>query len=173
VSDSKLRHPLVEAIPRVFLNVVWGIKWGVILGAIPCGLSLIGAVVRATHSFEASGSTSSVTLRTALLVDVVGSLAAGTIMGLVRPLLRWRAGAIVTGIVDGIVWFVLAGTAVRGSPWNWGTPYWVGVMAAGMSIGGLVANGFWEDFIEPKLKGPKLPPGPAPPSPPLGLWRPR
>ena len=150
-------------------NLLWGVRLGLVVAAMLCcigvPLALLGGSEPLTHERIPAG--------TLLIVYLSGGFISGIVLGMARPLARWRVGAIVIGIVDGVICAALINMATDGAFWAWHGMQWFVTIVMGTSIGGITANWFWEDMVEPSLPGPELPPGPPPPRRPLGLWRPK
>ncbi|MGH7627289.1 MAG: hypothetical protein ACREOJ_18480, partial [Gemmatimonadaceae bacterium] len=108
-----------------------------------------------------------------MLLYAVAPIAGGLVVGLARPLARWRAGAIVVGIMAAfVIWSGICMT-VQGPVSHWRTDDWVLNTILAILTGIYLGNRVWEDTVEPTLPPPELPPGPPPPRRPLGQWRPR
>lgn len=153
---------------RVVQNVIWGVLRGLLCGSLLCGIGLLLRLLRGTHFLDSYG----IGFGTLLLTYLGASIGAGVIAGLCRPLLRTRSGAIVTGVFGGIFAFGVLVFAMQGPISGWGGFWIVAVVAVGAFGGARMGNGLWEEFVEPTLPRPSLPPGPPRPRPPLGLWHP-
>jgi len=150
-------------------NLAWGVAWGVGMGAVFCLLGVALFVMRGPGFLDGYG----ITFGTLMLVYLVGGAGAGAVVGLARPLLRWRVGAIATGIVGGTIVYGAVTVALVGPIGQWGTIERAVPVILGIFTGSLFGNRAWEEFVEPTLERPKLPPGPPTPRRPLGQWRPR
>jgi len=154
---------------RMSQNLVWGVRLGLVVAGMLCcigvPLALVGIGDPVTHERIPAG--------TLVVVYLSGGFISGIVLGLARPLARWRVGAIAIGIADGVICAALINMATDGAIWGWHSMQWIVTVIMGTSIGGITANWFWEDMVEPSLPGPELPPGPPPPRRPLGLWRPK
>ena len=169
MSAWALQSPLHRLRRRVSQNLLWGVRLGLVVAAMLCcigvPLALLGGSEPLTHERIPAG--------TLLIVYLSGGFISGIVLGIARPLARWRVGAIVIGIVDGVICAALINMGTDGAFWAWHGMQWFVTIVMGTSIGGITANWFWEDMVEPSLPGPELPPGPPPPRRPLGLWRPK
>jgi hypothetical protein len=159
----------VQPLLRLGKNLLWGMAWGSGMGAGFCLIGIALVAIRGPRLLQVYN----ITLGTLMLTYLVGGLGAGAIMGLARPLLRWRAGAIAVGIVGGTIAYGAVGIAMSGPISRWESSDWILAVLLGLIAGTWLGNSFWEKYVEPTLPPPELPPGPSPPRPPLGRWRPR
>jgi hypothetical protein len=79
-------------------NVRWGAGLGLIFGAIYSVIALGIYATRGSRPFATNG----VSLLALIAAYFGGGLAAGVVIGLFRPLLRWRLGAMVVGFIGAI-----------------------------------------------------------------------
>lgn len=163
------RHDSRSLAARIGLNLAWGGGIGAVVGLIFCTIATVQRIARGPQFIESYG----IGFGTLLLSYEAGCVAAGLLVGAARPLLRWRLGAIVVGMLAGTVAAGALGLGISGPIVGWGADAWTAVLVMGLLGGGWVGNSSWEKYVEPTLPGPELPPGPPPPPPPLGLWRPR
>lgn len=169
MSIASLVEAAVGDAARLARNLRWGIKWGVVMSGAFCLFTIAGFILNGLRP----PSDSHITLGKAFAVDVTGPLASGIILGIFRPLLRWRAAAIVIGVLAGAFYFAELNFLFEGPVSGWNVGDWVMIGVLGTVMGGGFANEMWEFIVEPTLRSPELPPGPAPKRPPLGLWKPR
>jgi len=153
---------------RVGQDITWGAQRGLLIGAAFSIFGLIMRAIRGPQLLEAYG----IGLGALLLAYLGGGTGAGAIAGLGRPLLKWRAGAMAVGVVGGIFAFGALVLGIKGPVSNWAGIDTFAVIFLGIVGGAWMGNALWEEFIEPTLPRPSLPPGPPPPRPPLGLWHP-
>lgn len=149
-------------------NVAWGLAWGSLMAAIYCAIGLALRLVRGPHFLKGYG----LPFGTLGLIYLEGGVGAGFVLGLFRPLLRWRAGAIGIGTFAGTIAYGAIAIAMSGPIAGWGAGDWIVLLCLGVGVGGSLGNVTWEQYVDPTLPRPELPPGPPPPSPPLGMWRP-
>jgi hypothetical protein len=167
--EGRLLAAGVRLLFRLEQNLLWGVGWGLGVGAGFCLLGVVLRAVRGPKFLHPYG----ITFGTLILVYLAGGAGAGAVLGLGRPLTRWRAGAIVIGIIGGMIAYGAAGIALEGPIGRWSAGEWLILALLGSIGGGILGNRMWERYVEPTLSRPPLPPGPPPPPPPLGLWRPR
>lgn len=128
------------SIPR---NVVWGIRGGVAFAGI-YSLWVVGLYLfRGSAPFENQGTT----LLEVLAAYWFGGAVAGGLVGLLRPLVRWRLGAALVGIVAGIPVGLGIVYAIMGiSPWTGEHTFvlaWISVVAG--SIAGIGLRAIFHD----------------------------
>jgi len=150
-------------------NLIWGGAWGLFFGVIYCAIGLLLRIGRGPDFLRGYG----ITFGQLMLLYAAAPIAGGLVVGLARPLTRWRAGAVVVGMMAAFV--VVGGImlTLQGPVNHWQSNEWVVTSIVAILTGIYLGNGFWEDTVEPTLPPPELPPGPPPPRRPLGQWRPR
>lgn len=79
-------------------NLLWGLKYGLTLGV---GYSALALILEGATGGEATRRTG-VAMEVAILVYLLGCSAFGLLLGLMRPLLRSRLGAIAAGMIAGL-----------------------------------------------------------------------
>ena len=89
------RQPPRRAYPVVLRNLTWGSLWGLFLGGL---YSLAGSAVYVLKGSSAADP-GGVSLADIVSTYLLGGMAGGAIVGLLRPLTRWRTGAAVVGVV--------------------------------------------------------------------------
>ncbi len=82
----------------------------------------------------------------AAAIYLLGGTAAGGLVGAMLPLLRWRAGAAVVGVVAALPIFTGVGIALDGSPVRWPDGTWFAVAAGAILVGGGIAITNWRFF---------------------------
>jgi hypothetical protein len=162
------RHRLKSEGSRIGLNLLWGASIGAGVGLILCAIAIVQRIGRGPEFIEGYG----IGFGPLLVCYEAGCTAAGTLVGAARPLLRWRLGAIIVGMVAGTIAVGALGLGISGPVQGWGADPWTAVLVMGVLGGGWIGNSSWEQKVEPTLPGPELPPGPPPPRRPLGSWRP-
>jgi hypothetical protein len=96
---------------RIAANIRWGLRGGLWVAAVLSGYVVMLYVARGSAPFVAN----STTLPQVLLLYAAGGLAGGILVGLLRPLTRWRAGAVFTGVLTAALVYDGAIRAVTGS----------------------------------------------------------
>lgn len=153
---------------RIGSNLLWGGSIGAGVGLILCAIATVQRIARGPQFIESYG----IGFGPLLACYEGGCTAAGLLVGAARPLLRWRLGGILVGMVSGTVAAGALGLGISGPIQAWGSDAWTAVLVMGVLGGGWMGNSSWEQYVEPTLPRPEVPPGPPPPRPPLGLWRP-
>lgn len=153
---------------KLWINLRWGTGWGLFMGAGYCAIALVLYVLRGPGLFAKYG----VTPTAAMLTYLIGGISGGWIIGLLRPLAKWRLGAIFMGICVGIVVYGLATVSMFGPISHWDRDDWIMVTILGTFTGVIGGNWFWEKEVWPTLP---LPPTSADARKPRKLfqrWRP-
>jgi hypothetical protein len=115
-------------------NLRWGLAWG-LTAAVGFSLWASGiALLRGSTRFEQYGVALGTVIVTYLSAGVVG----GVLLGLGRPLLRWRLGSVVVGALVGIAFYTAIGISVDGIRLE------TFVLGAAIGVlGGGLAGAFW------------------------------
>jgi len=96
-------------------NLRWGIRFGVTFAVFYCVFGVVIYLTRGPGPFEAN----EVSLVGVLLAYLGGGIAAGALVGLLRPLLRWRLGALVVGIMATFIVGIGFRSIISGfTPWT-------------------------------------------------------
>lgn len=132
---------------RVGQNLFWGVRWGLALAVFFCLVGVALYVARGPRLLAPYG----ITLGELMLVYLAGGTAAGTVVGLARPLLRWRIGAIAAGILGALLVYGAAGIALTGPVTRWRTENWIVEIVLGIIGGSVAGNSLWERYVEPNL----------------------
>ena len=80
---------------RVIRNVIWGVGYGLAFAALFMAWAVIARIIGGADAFGEKGTT----LLTVLALYLFGGVAAGGIVGLLRPIVRWRIGSVLVGII--------------------------------------------------------------------------
>lgn len=96
--------------PRLIANLRWGIRWGLLFAAILGSWAVIVFAIRGFKEFAKL----EVTISAVIGFYFVSGSVAGVILGLCRPLLKWRSGAGVVGAVSAIVILGMGQVLYRG-----------------------------------------------------------
>ncbi len=116
---------------RVLSNLGWGIGMAVTLATVLSLWVLLLSLLRGSTQFDRYGMTA---------WEIIGAyfIAAGLVgalIGLLRPITRWRVGAIVLGILGGAISYSVIGVAMDG--WE-GFQWWIAA-GPGAFVGGACA----------------------------------
>lgn len=125
-------------------NVRWGLMWGTYLAF---ALSLYAAAAYALVGPDAAAK-EQIGLEGVVSVYVAGGMLGGVIIGVCRPLLRWRLGATMGGALAAIPAFVGFGVAKDGSPMQWNSATWGSVIIPASLLGAFVANLIWHSAAQ-------------------------
>ena len=123
------------------------LSWGVGLGlAFAAAYSLYVAVL-----YLAEGSQPFDRLHTSLqkviAIYVIGGVASGAVVGMMRPYLRLRLVAIIVGILAALVVFLGIAVASQGMPWRWTKAAWGSLVLCSLLLGSFGGNWFWKHPI--------------------------
>ena len=101
---------------RVIRKVIWGVRYGLAFAALFMAWAVFVRIVGGADAFGEKGTT----LLTVLALYLFGGVAAGGIVGLLRPIARWRIGSAIVGIICaeviyGAGWIALNGPREKGA----------------------------------------------------------
>jgi hypothetical protein len=126
-------------VDRIKQCVVIGLAFACIYSLYVCGLYLL----EGAEPFTRLGTTLGVVIGTYFF----GGISAGVAVGALQPLARWRAGAILVGIIGAFFVFFGILVASDGFPSRWGRDQWITIAALPILFGTLAGNKFWKDPI--------------------------
>ena len=112
---------------------------------------LLGSIVNRHQG----GGQHDVTLGGVVLAYFAGGIGGGFIVGLLRPLFRWRAGSIAAGILAATLFYGAIGVVVSGPISHWTSEEWIIAIILGVCLGTMAGNSSWEDYVYPKLPPPE------------------
>jgi hypothetical protein len=121
---------------RIKECVVIGLVFACFYSLYVCGLYLL----EGSAPFTRLGTTLGVVIGTYFF----GGISGGVAVGVLKPLARWRVGAILVGIVA--AFFVFFGIAVAsdGLPSRWGRDQWITLTVLPILFGTFAGNNFWK-----------------------------
>jgi hypothetical protein len=120
---------------RARTNVRWALGWSIPMALAYCAWAGVVALLQGSTHFDQFG----VTLWTVMGTYLASALVAGILLGLCRPLLRWRLGAVVVGAVAGTSVYSAIGISMAGlQP----TSFVVGTLC-GVLVGGVLGWSWW------------------------------
>jgi hypothetical protein len=101
---------------RVIRNVIWGVGYGLGFAAIFMAWAVFVRIVGGADAFAQKGTS----FLAVLALYLFGGIAAGGIVGLLRPIVRWRIGSALVGIICaeviyGAGWIALNGPREKGA----------------------------------------------------------
>jgi hypothetical protein len=120
-------------------NIRTGVIAGLVIASFYSLYVLLLYAIRGAAPFESSG----VTLGGVIAAYYGGGLTAGAIVGILWPLLRWRLGATIVGIVAAFSVFLGIGLATEGYFDRWTTRTWETVIVLGTLFGVICSNIVW------------------------------
>lgn len=127
----------------VLANLVWGIAWGLLLS---CCLIVFVAVLflfQGQQPFNAYQTT----VRAVVVLYLVGGALGGLVVGVLRPLTKWRWGAAVVGVLAAVP--VGLGTRVlRAGLSPWQSKDLVVLIVFCVALGAPVGWIYWRIFRE-------------------------
>lgn len=132
-------------------NIIWGMGMGLAMAAL-LSLFVIVLFVARPHRLEEEYG---LTLGTLILTYCIGGLGGGFIVGSMRPLSRWRVGAIATRIVSATFVYGAIGVAISGPIAKWREEEWIVATVLGLVGGSVIGNRMWEDDVYPTLPPPE------------------
>lgn len=125
----------------LFRNLLWGVRWGLAFGSVYAVWAGVLFVFRGAAPFQSH----EVTVWEAVAVYLVGGVAAGGLMGLLRPLVRWWIGAMLVGMIASVpILLGIAGTATNIAAGE--TLDWIGVGILAFFLGGGGGIILWRIF---------------------------
>jgi hypothetical protein len=120
-------------------NLLWGVTAGLFFAA--C-YTLYVTVLLALHGSAPFAAVNSTYAR--VVSSYVGTgIAAGAIVGLLRPLLRWRAGAVAVGIIAAFAVFAGFALADQGGFTRWHRETWLTCVICAVFFGPVVGLIRW------------------------------
>lgn len=126
-------HAGIEEVVR---NVKWGAARGTAVAAMYCLWATVLYALRGTEPFDRHGLGFGLVLATYLTVGV----AAGGIVGLMRPFATRRIGAYVAGLVAGLPIALGITVAIKGLPKQWDYVVWFGFPLFWLAVAGVVGH---------------------------------
>jgi hypothetical protein len=121
----------------VLRNIGWGMRWGARLALIFCGWILVLMLFERSLTLHLRHGHAGPGLGVIVLY-MIGGPFAGAIVGLLRPLLRWRLGAMATGTLAAVLLFLGVRILLFGfAPWR--TEDTILVIAGSLMLGPLTA----------------------------------
>jgi hypothetical protein len=120
-------------------DIKTGVVSGLIIATVYSVYTIVLFITRGTAPFDANG----VTPAGVIAAYYGGGLVAGGIVGVFRPLLRWRLGATFVGIVAAFAVFAGIGMANEGYLWHWTARTWQVSIIASLILGPVCADIVW------------------------------
>ena len=123
-------------------NIRWGVTIGAFFGGIYCAIAIAFA---ALGSQPRDMNDAPVQLPYLLVLYVSVGLIVGAVVGLLRPLARWRAGAISIGVLCAFVIGFCFVVAMSGLPIGWARNDWITLWIFTAVFGVAGGNSFWKE----------------------------
>lgn len=138
------RHGLIITSTRVdtimLRDLFWGLKWGLLFALFfSIAASLMNAV-----SGGAIAEQQGVSLLSSIAIYVCGGLLGGSVLGLLRPMTRRRAGASVVGFFVMMVVGTATALIILGPLPTWDEGDWIGVIITAVLLGAPGGYMYWE-----------------------------
>lgn len=124
-------------------NLRWGIGYGLLFASFYSLFVLMLYTFRGDEPFRANEISAPV----AVVAYFFGGVAGGAIVGLLRPLTKWRIGAMFVGVAAAVPLFLGLGLAMYGPVSNWGENETFGLVATAVILGSLGGYDTWESPI--------------------------
>jgi hypothetical protein len=120
-------------------NLRWGVAWGVAVAAVYSLYVTVLYLIEGSRPFDR--------LHTSLLMTIAayafGGVAAGAVVGVMRPYVRIRLVAILVGILGAVFVFFGAAVASEGMPWGWTRSTWLSIAGCALLLGSFAGNWLW------------------------------
>ena len=131
----------------VLANVLWEVLWGIGYAVFFSLIVLVIYLFRGTRAFDGYGTT----LGAVLLAYFAGDLVGGTVLGLLRPLNRWKCGAAFVGFVVALP--VYAGIIVTFSGWfsSWGEREVFAAVGCALAVGPALGVKLWNEAYQERI----------------------
>jgi hypothetical protein len=121
-------------------NIRWGVSGGLFIAAAYCAWVIAVYILRGSAPFDRLG----ITLRAALGTYVAVGIVGGLIVGLLRPLTKWRPGAYFVGLVAGTFGASGVMAALSGPPTAWDFDEWVVVPIIAVAAAWVIGSELWK-----------------------------
>jgi len=96
-------------------RIWWGARWGALFGVAFVAIAVVIYTLSGQTAFEAHHTT----FGRVVLTYFFGGVAAGVVVGIMKPLTRWKAGAAVVGFLAGMPVATIMRFATDGfGPWH-------------------------------------------------------
>jgi hypothetical protein len=129
---------------KVLRNLFWGLKWGL-------WFALFFSLIATAMSVFSGGEIierQDISLPASIAIYVVGGLAGGAVLGLLRPLTRRRIGAALVGILVMTPVGMITGLILFGPIHTWDGPEWFGLIFSSILFGSCGGYLYWEPHEE-------------------------
>jgi hypothetical protein len=126
-------------------NVAWGVGWG-LFGATFFMLIAVAVVYGVKGGFE--NAPEGITPLKLFGLYPLGGMAAGAIVGLFRPHLKTRKGAMLVGMVAALPFAFAVNLLTRGPVAEWGALGLFATVGASALLGGMAGHILWNQLHE-------------------------
>ena len=131
----------------VLANVLWGVLWGIGYAVFFSLIVLVIYLFRGTRAFDGYGAT----LGAVLLGYFAGGLVGGTVLGLLRPLNRWKWGAAFVGFVVALPVYASAGVVVSGWYTQWVVEDVLTMVLCALLVGPALGVKLWNEACQERI----------------------
>lgn len=121
-------------------NLKWGVGYGLIFAVL---FSLI-VIVQYLLAGPGVAASRGIPVVAAIGAYFGGGIIGGVLLGLLRPLTRWRLGSAVVGIITCLPLSVAFALAFEGRPSNWSVEMVAAGIIVAVLIGGMSGYQWWE-----------------------------
>jgi hypothetical protein len=121
-------------------DIRWGISGAMFIAGVYSAWVMAVYVFRGSEPFSRVGMTLPLVVVTYLAVGFV----AGLIVGLLRPLTRWKAGAYVVGLVAALFGGAGIVAALRGPPTTWDFDEWLVLPIVALGAAWVIGSELWK-----------------------------
>ena len=117
-------------------NIIWGVGSGALMALAYSIVALMIYAVFGAHVLHTPG----LTIGLVLISYWVGGLTAGLLVGMLRPLSRFRWGPYLLGAIAGTAVFAAFQASTMGPMWRWSWGDWTTPLILGVVMGVLAAS---------------------------------
>lgn len=133
-------HAELSRRPTRWESVRWGLEWGIGMAVVFSLFVIVQSLLRGSFYYERY----SISTWTIVGAYAVAGITAGIVAGVLRPMTARRAGAILLGMLVGVVVYGIVGIAMFGLHWAAA----VSALVAGSLVGGML-GWRWSDPSNP------------------------
>jgi len=138
--NSKGSQKNVKLARSKLADIRWGLRGSLVVTGIYCGWVIAVRAIVGDRPFTAN----SVSLGTVVLTYAVVGMMAGALVGVMRPFLKWRAGAYAAGVSTGLILSMGIIASVKGYPSTWDRGSWIAVLVVSIAAGFVVGDAIWK-----------------------------
>ncbi len=124
----------------VLNNLRWGLKWGVAMAA---GFTVIALALTGVDSLSRTPNPNPPPLADLVGIYVLAGIGGGLIVGLLRPITKYLAGAMIVGTAIAALWISLIAVRLVVTDGSWGMVDVVLIGIYSLTTGPLAGYIFW------------------------------